>query len=79
MYDGLRDVFATIEQNVATGDTSANRYTLRGTQADSGRGYEVQGLDMIRVRDGKLVEHWAIVDGAAMHEQLALDYGRPAG
>jgi len=73
MYDGLRDVSATIEQNVAAGDTSANRYTLRGTQSDSGRGYEVQGLDMIRVRDGKLVEHWAIVDGVAMHEQLGLD------
>jgi predicted ester cyclase len=25
---------------------------------------------MIRVRDGKLVEHWALLDSAAMQHQL---------
>jgi hypothetical protein len=29
MYDGLRDVSVTVEQNVASGDISTNRYTLR--------------------------------------------------
>src|SRR5690242_8142112 len=41
MYDGLRDVSVTIEHNVASGDFSVNRYTLRGTHAASGRRYEV--------------------------------------
>jgi predicted ester cyclase len=70
MYDGLRDVSVTIEHNVASGDFSANRYTLRGTHAASGRSYEVTGLDMIRVRDGRLAEHWALLDSAAMQHQL---------
>jgi len=72
MYDGLRDVSATIEHNVASGDFSVNRYTLRGTHTASGRRYKVTGLDMIRVRDGKLAEHWALLDSAAMHHQLDL-------
>jgi predicted ester cyclase len=76
MYDGLEDVSVTIEQNVASGGFSANRYTLRGTHAASGRSYEVTGLDMIRVRDGKLVEHWALLDSAAMQHQLGA--GQPA-
>jgi predicted ester cyclase len=72
MYDGLQDVSVTIEHNVASGDFSVNRYTLRGTHAASGRGYEVTGLDMVRVRDGKLAEHWALLDSAAMGHQLGL-------
>jgi predicted ester cyclase len=71
MYDGLRDVSVTIEQNVAAGDFSANRYTVRGTEAASGRGYEVTGIDMIRVRHGKIVEHWALLDVTAMRHQLS--------
>jgi predicted ester cyclase len=73
MYDGLQDVSATIEHNVEAGDTSVNRYTLRATHTASGRSYEIQALDMVRVRNGKLVEHWAFADMAAMRRQLGLD------
>ncbi|HEX6527960.1 MAG TPA: ester cyclase [Streptosporangiaceae bacterium] len=73
MYDGLAEVSMIIEQNVASGDTSANRYTLRGTHAASGRSYQITGIDMIRVRNGKLVEHWALLDSAAMRHQLGPD------
>lgn len=72
IYDGLQDVSVTIEHNVASGNFSVNRYTLRGTHTASGRHYEVTGLDMIRVRDGKLVEHWALADSAAMQHQLGI-------
>ncbi|MGM1065450.1 ester cyclase [Saccharothrix sp. Mg75] len=66
----FRDVSVTIEQNVVSGDTSVNRYTVRGAHADSGRRYEVLGLDMVRVRDGRIVEHWALLDEEAMRDQL---------
>src|SRR5262245_56711815 len=72
MNEGFQDVSVTIEHNVASGDFSANRYTVRGTHSASGQRYQVTGLDMIRVRDGKLVEHWALVDSAAMLHQLGL-------
>jgi predicted ester cyclase len=73
MYDGFHDASATIEHNVEAGNTSVNRYTLRATHTATSRSYEIQGLDMVRVRNGKLVEHWAFADMAAMRYQLSLD------
>jgi ketosteroid isomerase-like protein len=68
----FHDVSVTIEQNVVSGDTSVNRYTVRGTHTDSGRRYEVLGMDMVRVRNGRIVEHWALLDADAMRDQLDL-------
>ncbi|WP_059007714.1 ester cyclase [Streptomyces specialis] len=68
----FQDVSVTIEQNVVSGDTSVNRYTVRGTHTDSGRRYEVLGLDMVCVRNGRIVEHWALLDADAMRDQLGL-------
>lgn len=68
----FHDVSVTIEQNVVSGDTSVNRYTSRGTHTDSGRRYEVLGMDMVRVRNGRIVEHWALRDADAMRDQLGL-------
>lgn len=73
--NGFHDLPVTIEQNVESGDASVNRYTIRGTHTASGRRYEVFGLDMIRVRSGKLVEHWALLDVDAMRDQLGLTGG----
>lgn len=73
MFVGGHDASARIEHNVEAGDTSVNRYTLRATHTATGRSYEIQGLDMIRVRNGKLVEHWALADMTAMRRQLGLD------
>ncbi len=72
-HSGFHDVSATIEHNVESGDTSVNRYTLRGTHTASGRRYEVLGMDMVRVRNGKVIEHWALLDQGAMRAQLGLD------
>ncbi len=68
----FHDVSVTVEQNVVAGDTSVNRYTSRGTHTDSGRRYEVTSMDMVRVRDGKVVEHWAVRDSDAIRHQLDL-------
>jgi ketosteroid isomerase-like protein len=66
----FHDISMTIEQNVVAGDTSVNRYTLRGTHTASGRRYEILGIDMVRVRDGRIVEHWALRDTSALRDQL---------
>lgn len=63
----FRNVSVTIEQNLGSGELSVNRYAMRGTHAASGRSYEVLGIDMVRVRDGRVVEHWALMDQTAMH------------
>jgi ketosteroid isomerase-like protein len=67
---GFTDTSVTVEQNVAAGDVSVNRYTSRGTDAATGRRYAVTSMDMIRVRDGRVVEHWAVQDSSAIRHQL---------
>jgi ketosteroid isomerase-like protein len=71
----FHDVSVTVEQNVASADTSVNRYTSRATHTASGRRYEVLSMDMIRVRDGRIVEHWAVRDTNAIRHQLGLETG----
>ena len=51
------------------GDWVAHRYTIRGThtadlfgQPPTGQRFEVGGMDMVRVRDGQLIEHWAFAE-----------------
>jgi ketosteroid isomerase-like protein len=68
--NGFHDVSVTVAENVAAGETSANRYLSRGTHTESGKSYEVCGIDMIHVRDGRVVEHWAVLDANAVHHQL---------
>jgi ketosteroid isomerase-like protein len=68
----FHDVSVTIEQNIVSGDTSVNRYTVRGTHTASGHRYEVLGMDMVFVRNGRIVEHWALQDADAMRNQLGL-------
>jgi ketosteroid isomerase-like protein len=68
----FHDVSVTIEQNIVSGDTSVNRYTIRGTHTASGRRYDVLGMDMVSVRNGQIVEHWALQDTDAMRKQVGL-------
>jgi predicted SnoaL-like aldol condensation-catalyzing enzyme len=68
---GFTDPSVTIEQNVAAGDISVNRYTSRGTDPATGRRFAVTSMDMVRVRDGRVVEHWAVMDAAAIRHQLS--------
>jgi ketosteroid isomerase-like protein len=68
---GVTGLSVTIEQNVAAGDTSVNRYTSRGTDAATGRRYAVTSMDMVRVRDGRVIEHWAVMDATAVRHQLS--------
>jgi len=55
-----------VEQNVTQGEFSVNRYTVHSTHTASGRKFEVLGMDMIRVHNGKIVEHWALLDHAGL-------------
>jgi predicted ester cyclase len=66
MRDASPDLEIVTEQSVAEGEWIAHRYLLRGTHAGdffgqppTGAPFEARGLDMVRVRDGQLVEHWA--------------------
>lgn len=40
--------------------------------AATGRGFEIEGVDILRVKDGKLYEHWGVMDSERMLAQLRI-------
>ena len=67
-----------------TGDKVAVKTTFRATHQGSfagvpasGRSVEVGGCDVFRVRDGKIVEYWSVVDVARVLQQLGALPGPP--
>src|SRR5687768_17135602 len=73
LWSAFPDWQFDIEESVEAGDTVANRYTNRGThqgefmgKSATGRSVTVLGLDLVRVRDGQVVEHWALIDQTAL-------------
>jgi steroid delta-isomerase-like uncharacterized protein len=75
----------SIEDMVAEGDMVVTRKTYRGTHQGqflglppTGRRVSVGLIDMMRLVDGKVVEHWNVGDDLGMLQQLGvippLDY-----
>jgi predicted ester cyclase len=63
----LPDLTVEIHDQVAEGDKVTTRKTLRGTHrgelfgiAATGRPIAIEVIDIVRVRDGRYVEHWGI-------------------
>ena len=62
---------------IAEGDLACVRSTTTGTHEGefmgippTGRKIEVPGFDLVRVRDGQAVEHWGLLDGMTLMQQL---------
>jgi predicted ester cyclase len=79
----LRSVFPdlklTIEDSVAQGDMVWARITARGTQRGplmgrppTGRTFAITVIDIARIVDGKMMEHWGVADRFHQMEQLGL-------
>jgi steroid delta-isomerase-like uncharacterized protein len=71
------DTVHLIQDQVAEGDTVVTRLIGRGTfRADylgipaNGKVIEIPGISIHRLAGGKLVEHWAQVDGLSFLQQL---------
>ena len=76
-FDAFPDLEDTIEDMIAEGDLVAGRFTARGThQGDfagvspTGTRVSFQGINMYRVRDGKIVEEWFQEDLLGLMQQL---------
>ena len=73
------DYHADLEELVVEDDLLVARLVVSGTHlgdfmgfAPTGRRFQVQHMHMYRVRDGKLVEHWACRDDLGQLTQLGL-------
>ena len=73
------DLRFVIEDQIEEGDRVVTRFTLRGTQTGdfmgippTGRRVELSGIQIERIVDGKIVEHWRISDDLGMLTQLGI-------
>ena len=78
LIEGLDPRF-TIEDEIAEGDRVVVRWTNSGTHVGeflgvpaTNRPFSIAGIDIYRVQDGKLAEHWHVVDMYAQLIQLGL-------
>ena len=67
--EGFPDLSITVEDVIAEGDRVAARVVMRGTHwgefqgiAPTGKQVEVKAIDMFRISNGKIVEHWGHAD-----------------
>lgn len=74
---GFSDFHYTIDDELAEGDRVVNRLTANGTNDGSVLGIPPTGkrvtwseIHMGRIKDGKFVEHWAVIDLMALMQQL---------
>jgi predicted ester cyclase len=77
MQAAFPDVAITLEQVVVEGDVAAFRSTMSGTHegpfrdlAPTGRRFTVHLVDIVRVRDGRILEHWGGPDMLDLLTQL---------
>ncbi|HZM24848.1 MAG TPA: ester cyclase [Anaerolineales bacterium] len=74
---GMPDYYTTIEDLIAEGDKVVARVTMTGTHtgnfygiAPTGRRVNLTSIYIVRIAEGKIVEHWGEEDGVAVLKQL---------
>jgi predicted ester cyclase len=77
LLQAFPDASMEIDEQLAERDLVATRKTLRGTHRGeawglppTGNRVEWEFIDIFRVRDGKLVEHWTHMDFEALRMQM---------
>ena len=73
------DSYVTIEDMIAEGDRVVTKKTFTGTHTGelngippTGNRVSIQYVDIMRVRDGQIVEHWLSMDQLAFMQQLGV-------
>jgi steroid delta-isomerase-like uncharacterized protein len=80
------DLNVTVEDAFESGDRAVARTRWTGTHQGefmgvppSGKPIDIEPIDIIRVADGKCVEHWGATDNLALMQQIgAIPEGAPA-
>ena len=79
----MPDFSEEIMDMVAEGDGVVVRSTSRGTHQGelmgippTGKKLQVDEIHIVRIKDGKMTDHWGLLDQAAMMAQLGVTPGR---
>ena len=77
--DAFPDSCVTIEDMIAEGDRVVTKKTFHGTHSGelngippTGNRVSIQYVDIMRVRDGRIVEHWLSMDQLSFMQQLGV-------
>ena len=77
LLDAFPDLQVTVDQELADGDRVMFYETWRGTHQGeffgippSGQPVTFKVIDIVRVANGKVVEHWAVSDNLSLMQQL---------
>jgi predicted ester cyclase len=77
LLQGFPDATMEINEQLAERDLVATRKTFRGTHLGelwklppTGNRVEFEFIDIFRVSEGKLIEHWTSMDLAALRHQM---------
>jgi steroid delta-isomerase-like uncharacterized protein len=79
MVAAFPDLRVDVHRVVANGDMLAWHFAISGSHLGpfmgaepTGRSFRVEAMDMLRLEDGRIAEHWGLMDSASMAEQLSL-------
>ncbi len=77
--EGFPDMRETIGDLIAEGDKVVGRFTIDATHtgnflgiAPTGRRIRISGIDIVRIRNGQIVEHWYAEDALGLYQQLGV-------
>lgn len=79
MREAFPDLTTTIEDIIVEDKKVVSRFRFSGTHRGefggippTGKKIDVQAIDILAYRDGKLIEHWGVTDQMAMMQQLGV-------
>lgn len=79
ILDAMNPLRFDVQDVVAEGDTVVVRWVQQGVQSGTfmgipptGREFTMAGIDVHRLRDGLMAEHWHVVDLFALLQQLGV-------
>ena len=79
LHNAFPDFSMKVEDLVTDSDKVWGRMTARGTQKGqfgpmppTDKKFEISVIDIMRFKDGKLIEHWGVADRLALMEQLGM-------
>lgn len=79
MRQSFPDLHVTVERTVSQGDLLVVHFRMSGTQLGefmgapaSSKTFNVEAVDIVRLTNGRIAEHWGVMDAAGMAAQLGL-------
>jgi steroid delta-isomerase-like uncharacterized protein len=79
VWTAFPDLTATIEDEAVEADRVWSRTRMRGTHKGefmgipaTGKPVDIETVDIVRVKDGRAVEHWGVTDMAGLMMQLGV-------